>query len=313
MSRQGKIEEFQVDSSEIVVAEAVSFLEQHRAGSQPMFAVIWFGTPHSPFRALEADKGLFSQLNEASANHYGELAAMDRSIGTLRRRLRELGIANDTLLVFCSDNGGLGGITPETVGGLRGTKGTIFEGGLRVPGIIEWPAVIKTPRITQYPACTMDLFPTVADVLSLPTEVMVQPVDGRSLKPLFTADLPQRDMPIPFRYQGRLALVDNRYKLLSNNPQQGSFQLYDLQSDPAESRDIAAEQPAIAARLKKELLAWNESVDASFAGNDYPQRRVSPPDPAPIQWTDHPDYAPYLPQWRQRPEYRRPATRGGRR
>lgn len=304
MSRQGKIEEFAGDSSEIAVNEALTFLDQHYEGDKPMFAVIWYGSPHSPFRALTADRAPFAELNEASSNHYGELVAIDRSIGTLRRRLRELGIADNTLLVFCSDNGGLPNITPETVGGLRGNKGSVYEGGLRVPGIFEWPAVIKAPRITQYPACVTDLFPTVADILGLPADALTQPVDGVSLKPLLTAELPRREKPLPFRFQGRLALVDNRYKLLSNAPQKGEFQLYDLEADPAESRDISAEQPEIAAKMTRELLDWNKSVDASFAGKDYPEGTVSPPDPKPIQWTEHPSYAPYLAEWQKRVEYR---------
>ena len=107
MSRAGKFEQMKGDSSEVAVAEAVSFLEKHKAGGKPMFAVVWYGSPHSPFKALAADKAEFSKLNDTSANHYGELAAMDRSIGTLRAKLRELGLAQNTLLVFCSDNGGL--------------------------------------------------------------------------------------------------------------------------------------------------------------------------------------------------------------
>jgi arylsulfatase A-like enzyme len=303
MSRAGKIEAFEGDSSEIAVGEAVQFLERHRASGQPMFAVIWYGTPHSPFRALPRDRASFEQLNESSAHHYGELVALDRSIGTLRQALRRLDIADNTLLVFCSDNGGLSGITPETVGGLRGNKGTVYEGGLRVPGIFEWPAVIR-PRVTDYPACTMDLFPTVADILGLPNDVFVRPLDGISLKPLFAEELAERTQPIPFRYGARAAWIDNRYKLLTNNLNQDDFQLYDLVADPAETRDIRGEQPERFERMKRELLAWNESVEASFAGRDYPEGKLSPPDPQPQAWYETPAYAPYLPQWADRWEFK---------
>lgn len=303
MSRQGKFEEFAGDSSEIAVDEALKFIDRHRAGTKPLFIAIWFGTPHSPFKALEPDKAEFAALNKNSREHYGELVALDRSIGTLRRKLRELGLAENTLLVFNSDNGGLPGIVPETVGGLRGNKGSVFEGGLRVPGIIEWPAVITTPRVTSFPASTMDLFPTVADILSLPEDVMVKPVDGRSLRPLFTGEIGARAEPIPFRYLNKAALVDNRYKLLTDNLKRGSFQLYDLEADPKESRDVATEKPEVAARMKKALLAWNDSVEASFAGKDYPEGKVTPLDPTPIAWTAHPDYQAYLPDWQERWEY----------
>lgn len=303
MSRAGKFEQMQGDSSEIAMAEAVKFLEKHYSTGKPMFAVVWFGTPHSPFKALDADKAAFSELNQASANHYGELVAMDRSVGTLRAKLRDLGIAIDTLLVFCSDNGGLPGITPETVGGLRGHKGSLWEGGIRVPGLIEWPAVIQ-PRVTSYPACVMDLFPTVADIVGLPDSAMVKPLDGLSLKSLFTRELGERRAPISFRYTNQRALVDDRYKLLTANLAGGKFQLYDLVTDPKESRDLSAEQPEVFSRMQQQLLAWNATVDASFAGKDYPDGKVAPPDPEPVAWYDTPPYQPFLPEWKERWEYK---------
>jgi arylsulfatase A-like enzyme len=291
------------DSSEVAVGEAVKFLEKHRNGGKPMFAVIWYGSPHSPFKALDADKAAFASLNETSANHYGELVAMDRSIGTLRQKLRDLGIANDTLLVFCSDNGGLPNITPETTGGLRGNKGSVFEGGIRVPGIMEWPAAIK-PRITSYPACVMDLFPTVADITGLPDSVMVKPVDGISLKPLIVRELAERLAPIGFRFQAKRALVDDRYKLLTDNLSGGKFQLHDLKADPNETRDLSTEQPEVFTRMKRQLLDWNATMDASFAGKDYPEGKVSPPDPESVSWFETPQYQPYLTQWKERWEYK---------
>jgi len=304
LSRAGKIEEFKGDSSEIAVAEAVKFLQKHRASGKPMFAVIWYGSPHSPFKAFDPDKAAFGKLNEASANHYGELVAMDRSIGTLRQSLRDLGLAQNTLLAFCSDNGGLPEIKPDTVGGLRGHKGNVFEGGIRVPGIIEWPAAIR-PRVTSYPACVMDLFPTVADIVGLPENVMVKPQDGVSLKPLFARELTERGQPIGFRFQNIRALVDDRYKLLTSNIEKGKFELYDLVADPKESRDLSAEQPEITARLRNQLLAWDATVDASLAGKDYPGGKLTPADPEPMNWKDVPAYKPYLEKWQERPEYQK--------
>jgi arylsulfatase A-like enzyme len=303
MSRAGKFEQFHGDSSEVAVEEAVKFLEKHRNTGKPMFALIWYGTPHSPFKALDADKSEFGDLNEASANHHGELVAMDRSVGTLRNKLREFGIADNTLLVFCSDNGGLREITPDTVGGLRGFKGSVFEGGIRVPGIIEWPAVIK-PRITRYPACVMDLFPTVADIVGLPHTAMLEPLDGISLRPLFDRELKERSKPIGFRFQNRRALVGDRYKLLTENIAGGKFQLYDLIDDPRESNDLSLREKDVAARLRKQLLEFDETVEASFAGKDYPEGKVSPPDPESVFWFETAAYEPFLEEWKQRWEFK---------
>jgi arylsulfatase A-like enzyme len=302
LSRAGAIESFQGDSSEIAAAEAVKFLDRHRGRGRPMFAVVWFGSPHSPYKALPEDRAMFSELDEASADHYGELVALDRAVGALRKAVRDFGIAENTLLVFCSDNGGLPGITPGTVGGLRGNKGNVYEGGLRVPGIIEWPALVK-PRVTEFPACTMDLFPTVADILGLPETVFVRPVDGMSLKPLLQGELGSRSQPIPFRFGQRLALIDNQYKLLTNDRRKDVFELYDLVADPAERHDLSGERTDVLTRMRQELRGWEAAVDASFAGHDYPEGRVVPPDPESIYWFDAPQYAPYLESWLERWEY----------
>ena len=307
LSRRGKFEPFTGDSSEIIVAEALKFLTQHRAGPRPTFSVIWFGSPHSPFEATDADRAPFASLPKISQHHYGELVAMDRSIGTLRRGLRDLGLADNTLLWFCSDNGGLPEITPSTVADLRGHKGSVYEGGLRVPAIIEWPAVIKQPRITRYSAGTFDIFPTIADLLGLPASVLLNPVDGTSLRPLLTADVAERTKPIGFRHTRRAAWIDGRYKLVTPNIVAAEkFELFDLVADPTESRDLAATEPALLARLRTALLAWNASVSASYAGRDYPEGKVSPAEPASRDWMTSPEYQPHLAELSQRPEYQAP-------
>jgi arylsulfatase A-like enzyme len=303
MSRKGKFEEFKGDSSEIIVAEALKFIGSKRGAGKPIFTVIWYGSPHAPMIAAPEDMVGFEALDQNSRNHYGELVAMDRSIGALRKGLRDLGLAANTLVWFCSDNGGLPNLTPSTVGEFRGFKNTVYEGGLRVPAIIEWPAVIKTPRVTRYPAGTIDIFPTIAEIIRLPASAMLKPTDGLSLKPLFATEIKERSKPIPFRHQGRAALVDNRYKLISLNLAAEKFELYDIEADPRERRDIMSEQPAVAGRLREAMLSWNESVKASVAGKDYPEGKVDPKEPKSRDWMTAPEYQRYLPEWRKRPEY----------
>ena len=303
MSRKGTIEQFSGDSSEIAVAETVKFLDKHRTENKPMFATVWFGSPHSPFKALDADKAAFQGLNEASANHYGELVALDRAVGVLRSKLRDFNLANNTLLMFCSDNGGLSSIEPDTVGGLRGNKGSVYEGGVRVPGIMEWPAIIK-PRVTNYPACTMDLFPTVVDILGLPDDYLVKPFDGISLKPIFHDEATERTQPIPFRYGQKMALIGSRYKLLNNDRSKDNFQLYDLSADPIEANDIGDANPEVFKRFKSDLINWNASVEASFAGRDYAAGKLLTPDPESVSWHEVPQYLPYLPLWKERWEFK---------
>ncbi|MBA2112965.1 sulfatase family protein [Bremerella alba] len=304
MSRQGKFEQMEGDSSEVAMAEAIKFLEKHKDGDKPMFAVVWFGTPHAPFKALDDDKTPFGNLTADSENHYGELVAMDRSIGTLRSALREMKIADDTLFVFCSDNGGLPRIEPDTVGGLRGKKGSVYEGGLRVPAIIEWPSMIQ-PRISSYPACTTDLFPTVADLLGLPEDVFVKPLDGVSLTPLLADDIGPREQPIGFRFQKQGAWVDNDWKLVATHRgQRNKFELYNLKDDPHEQKDLSQAQPERLAKLQEAYQAWDTGVQASYAGDDYAAGKLTESDPEPHFWTIDPRYKKYLPEWKDRWEYR---------
>ena len=302
MSRKGTFEEFKGDTSAIIVDEAMKFISASIKKNAPFLAVIWDGSPHSPWVASEADRKPFGELNDKSQHHYGELVAFDRALGVLRKGLRDLGAADDTLVWYCSDNGGLPGIRPETVGGLRGNKGSVWEGGLRVPGIIEWPAAIK-PRITSYPASTMDIFPTIADILGLPDSVLLAPVDGVSLTPLFKRAIASRKKPIPFRFRGKGALVDNDYKLVATNIGKGSFELYNLKIDPKESKDISGDHPDVFNRMKTAFMKWNATVDASVAGKDYPEGKVRADEPESHFWTDDDRYKPYFEEWRKRPEY----------
>jgi len=304
MSRKGKFEEFTGDSSEVIVAEALNFIGTQAKAEKPSFTVIWYGTPHSPWMGLEKDLKLFANLDNKSQHHYAELVAMDRSIGALRAGLRDIGIACDTLVWFCSDNGGLPGFKPDTVGGLRGYKGSLFEGGLRVPGVIEWPEGITKPRVTSFPACTMDIFPTLAEVAGLPASSLLQPQDGQSLRALFGKELGPRRKPIGFRSGVRGAWVDNEFKLYSKNVTRGDFNLYHLGDDPSEKVDVSAGHPKVARRLRKAFHAWDATVDASGEGKDYPSGKVDSPQPPRIFWTELDAYRPYFKAWRERPEYK---------
>ena len=302
MSENGSFIDLKGNSSDIIVGKALEFIKEKSNQNLPFFTVIWDGSPHDPFVASEKDRSNFKSLNENSQHHYGELVAFDRSLGVLRKTLKDLGLENNTILWYCSDNGGLRNILPSTVGGLRGSKTTIWEGGLRVPAVIEWPQVIK-PRITHYPASTMDIFPTIADILDLPETDLLKPVDGISLKPIFKNDIKNRDKKIPFRYKDQGALVDNNFKLVATSIQKKEFELYDLENDSGETTNLAAQNPMIFNQMKKDFLKWGKSIDSSLDGIDYPEGKVLK-NPERHFWMNDERYEPYLEEWLNRPEYR---------
>ena len=301
MSRMGKFEDFKGDSSEVIVAEALKFIEQTRNDRKPFFTVIWYGSPHSPWVADKQDQIKGEGSN--SAHHHGELVAMDRSIGTLRNGLKKMGLGQNTLVWFCSDNGGLKGVGHDSVGGLRGNKGSIWEGGLRVPGIIEWPARIK-PRITSYPASTMDILPTLVDLLALPEDSMLELVDGMSIKPLLDREIGPRTKPLPLHYQRKAALIDNDLKIVTEKIGSGKYLLFDLKADKTESTDLFAERSDDAKRLQAALELMVASIAKSRTGADYPEGKVTREGPHGRFWYAIPEYQPFLKGWAARPEYK---------
>jgi len=299
MSRNGDFEAMEGDSSEVIVAEALEFIANQAESNKPSFTVIWYGSPHSPFVASNADNEPFQDLDDKSRNHYGELVAIDRSVGALREGLRDLGIAENTLVWFNSDNGGLPKISPDTVGGLRGNKNSVFEGGLRVPCIVEWPAVIAQPRLTNFPAATMDIFPTIAEIAGLPDSAMFAVRDGISIRSLFDNEIGPRTTPILFRHTGRGALIDNDFKLVTLDHNGDQYKLFNLADDPGETTDLIKSDPDVAQRMIEAFKTWNESVEASYAGDDYPEAFDPQSEPQRRKWSESEEYAPHLERFQQ--------------
>ncbi len=190
------------ESSEIVVDEALKFVRRVQGETKPFFVVVWFGSPHGPYSGLEKDLALYRNnvAKEEMQARFAEITAMDRAIGTFRAELRRLGVADNTLLWFNSDNGiPIADESDSFNGGWRGRKGEVYEGGLRVPAIIEWPAVIRASRMSNVPCVTSDILPTVLDVLGLKHPAPQRPIDGISLRTLLVdGTMKERPSPIGF-------------------------------------------------------------------------------------------------------------------
>jgi len=191
LSREGRAVEIKGESSMIAAEAAIEFMQAQAQAKKPFLAVVWFGSPHGPHRAAPDDAAHYG--NRKDAQWLGEITGLDRAVGKIRAALRDAGVHKNTLFWYTSDNGGL---KPASSGG-RGKKGAIYEGGLRVPAIIEWPERIRTPRITQVPGNTADIYPTLLDLLGIkPTH---QPIlDGVSLVSVIDGKLDRRPKPMGF-------------------------------------------------------------------------------------------------------------------
>jgi len=194
LSREGIAVQFKGESSMVAMDAALEFIRDRARGPQPFFAVVWFGSPHLPYEASKEDFALYEGQEDRLRNYYGEISGIDHAMGKLRKELRTLGIHENTIVWYCSDNGGLKGVS---VTGGRGSKGQIYEGGLRVPAVIEWPARIRQPRRTAIPAGTVDIFPTLLEIVDTQPKVR-RPLDGFTLVPLINGKTLSRTKPLGF-------------------------------------------------------------------------------------------------------------------
>jgi len=206
----------------------------------------------------------YAQYPESKQHYYAVVTSMDEQMGRLRKTLRERGIAGNTMIWFCSDNGPSRLRVSQRCQGITGPyrdrKGSLYEGGIRVPGILEWPAMVKPGRVTRAAAVTSDYFPTILELLKLPVP-HDNPLDGLSLVPVIKGEWIKRPAPIGFVFYKRFAWNDDRYKLLSVDNGE-TYELYDLRTDPGESVNVIAEHPDLAARMERELTQWRLGLRA---------------------------------------------------
>lgn len=189
LSKEGKVKHYQGKGSVILMDEALKFLNKHK-NNQPVFAVIWFPSPHDPFREVPNGPDLYE--GKKNAPYYREITLLDQQLGRLREELRRLNIVDNTILWYCSDNGGL---VEETSGG-REKKGSIYEGGLLVPSIIEWPAK-KISGKSKFPASTCDMLPTLLAMAEI-EEKLPHPLDGIDVSKAIYGKKIQREKAMGF-------------------------------------------------------------------------------------------------------------------
>lgn len=254
---------------------AVWFLEEH--GSEPFFLTISHHAVHIPLESRDqtAAKYRSKQPPEDGVNHpiYAAMIEdLDRSIGRILGKLDQLGVRENTLVVFTSDNGGLrqiytkAGDIVSTNAPLRDEKGTLYEGGIRVPMIVHWPGITPSGVVCSEPATTADLLPTFCAAAGV--QLPDQPIDGSSLVPLLKDPAKQLDRAAiyfhyPHYHHSRPAGAIRRgsMKLIEFFGDE-TVELYDLAQDIGESKNIAAQHPELVKSLRQDLAAFRESTGA---------------------------------------------------
>jgi arylsulfatase A len=281
-------------SSALIVDEAIRWLKSGNQ-AQPFCLFVCFHSPHEPIATPSEFVNMYpGATKEGEALYYGNVTHTDSEFGRLMKHLDSAGLRENSFVLFTSDNG------PETLNRykgawrshgtakpLRSMKLSMYEGGYRVPGIVRWPGVTKAAHTTDEPACGLDVLPTLCELAGV--EARTKPLDGQSLVPMLKGERMQRAKPLHWHYYGAIdhataSLRDGDWKIVGGpkvrppgaggqfSPQQHMpiikdeqlevFELYNLRSDPAETRDLAASEPARFQELKKHLLAVHREVQA---------------------------------------------------
>jgi arylsulfatase A-like enzyme len=241
--------------------EAVAFVDAHR--QQPFFLYLAFNAPHTPLQAPEKYLQRVKDIADEKRRTYGAMiCAMDDAIGAVMDKLKERQLDRNTLVFFFSDNGGPVSVTNSRNTPLRGAKGQVYEGGIRVPFLISWPARLKPGRF-EAPVIALDVLPTAAAAAATTPDVPAG-LDGVNLLPSLLAEAPDalQDRTLFWRTGGgdSFAVRRGTIKLVQvgNRP----AELYDLSTDIAEARDLAGSRPDLVAERRKALDAWNATLVA---------------------------------------------------
>ena len=251
---------------------AVGFIEKHK--SQPFFLYLAFNAVHSPWQAKTADRPRFAHAGEQPLPFYAAmLGSLDENIGRMLAKLKALGLEENTLVVFTSDNGpamgsprikGWPDAWPERIlvgsaGPLSGYKGQFLEGGIREPFILRWPAQLKAGGVYRQPVSTMDLYPTFCAAAGAAVPAGTR-LDGVNLLPHLlgeTAGPPHETLF--WRKDDQGAVRQGDWKLLIS-PWKPKLKLFNLADDVGEKRDMASERPELVQRLHKQWQDWSETL-----------------------------------------------------
>ncbi|HEY3393644.1 MAG TPA: sulfatase, partial [Lacipirellulaceae bacterium] len=278
--------------ADFLTDRAIGFIRRHQA--EPFFLYLPHFGVHAPHQAKQAFVKKFQTKPPAGGHrdptYAAMIASLDESVGRVLQALDELGLAENTLVIFSSDNGGVGGyrsaglakdgITDNAP--LKGGKGTLAEGGIRVPYIFRWTGVIKLGRTDATPINSVDLYPTLVELTSaqLPAD---HPLDGVSYAPLLTGAKQSLDRDaIYWHFPGYLGAGRNMWRTtpcgavrsgdwkLMEFFEDGRLELYNLKDDIAEQRNLAAQQPETTREMHDKLLAWRNGIGAAMPTSNTP-------------------------------------------
>ena len=263
--------------------EAVAFIDRQK--QKPFFLYLAYNAVHAPAQAPKEDiarmQKKFPQLDEKRAILMAMLRHLDLGVGSVVKKLKDEGFWENTLFFFLTDNGGAKAMNANN-GILRGFKGSLYEGGIRTPWVVSWPAKFSGGRTIDAPVISLDILPTVVDAVGTKGEGR-RVFDGKSLLPLLTGKSVTHHSALYWNSgepKGEWAVREGNWKAHGFKQK---YELYDLASDPSEKTNLAAKRPELAMRLVKRHETWlAEMVQSAGKSNaTWPRDRAMTEEPKP--------------------------------
>ena len=285
--RNGKPEPQKGFCTDVFFSAAQDFIAKQQEAERPFFAYIATNAPHGPFHSPPNSSQPFNDLDTGLANFLGMIANIDDNVGRLRKFLDDRNLTKNTIFVFTTDNGTAMGHKVFKAG-MRGHKGSEYDGGHRVPFMIHWPKGELIGGRDIKPICAhVDVMPTLLDLcgVRLPERLRI---DGRSLKPLLHADASQwpdrvlitdsQRIPNPKKWR-KSSVMTSRWRLVNQN------ELYDMSKDRVQQNDVSAEHPDVVQRLQATYENWWDDQKKSFERKHY--IHLAPPSGEVVNLTAH--------------------------
>ena len=271
LQRDGKPESFEGYLTDRLSDEAVAFIEAKAGGEKPFFLNLSYNAPHTPLQAPEEWLAKYAGIEDKKRRTYAAMVgAMDHGIGRVMGALEKAGVRKETLVFFLSDNGGPEKSNFSDNGALRGQKGDVFEGGVRVPFVVSWPAVLKAGMTFDAPVSSLDASCTTLALAGVEIEGR-KVFDGVNLIPYFKKEKVGVPHEALFWRKGdgdSWAVRSGRWKLLKLSGHDPA--LFDLDADIAEENNVAKKHPDVVSALRADYSAW----DADNMKSQFPSYRA---------------------------------------
>jgi arylsulfatase A-like enzyme len=262
--------------TELITERAIGYMRAAHADGRPFFGYVAYNAPHYPMHAPERYRRRFSHLPWDRQIMAAMMAAVDDGVGQICDELERMGCADDTIVVFTSDNGPSresrnwldGCLDPYyggTTGGLKGHKFSLFDGGIRVPGLVRWPGTVPPGTVCHEPVGSFDVVPTMLAASGLPLDPST--FDGRDISAVIAGRMPAPERDLLWELGQQTAIRRGRWKLVlegrlaESDPPDDSEFLSDIAADPAERTNMRLQRPDVAMDLKATALAWRARIE----------------------------------------------------